>query len=129
MSTGVNTIKPVTKTVVMSTDLSAKTYYLVNLTTTDNEVALATDSSKVPFVLLEGTDGSVTASLGTIAVGGTVKVKVGGTVAAGDKLTSNGSGLAITTTTNTQHYGLIALHAGSANDIIEALVAPAVVAA
>ena len=118
-----------TITVNIDTNLSGKEMYLVNLETTgDKVVNLATDASAFPFVLVTGVDGSSTEGIGTIAVGGRVKVKVGGSVTAGAKLTSNGSGLAIATTTDTDHYGLIALEDGSANDVIDALIAPGMVA-
>lgn len=117
-----------TVTVAIDTDLSNKEYYLVNFESTgDKVVNLATDATAFPFVLAEGMDGSVTPGKGTVVIAGHVKLKIGGTVAAGDKLTSNGSGLAITTVTNLQHYGFIALEDGSANDIIDALVAPGMV--
>lgn len=113
----------VTMTVKIDTNLLDKEYYLVNLEATgDKVVNLATGATAFPFVLAEGKNGSSTVDYGTICVGGRVKVKIGGSVSAGDKLTSNGSGLAITTTTDTNHYGLTALEDGSANDIIDALV-------
>lgn len=119
----------VTMTVKIDTNLLDKEYYLVNLETTgDKVVNLATNAAAIPLVLAEGKNGSSTVDYGTVCVGGRVKVKLGGSVNAGDKLTSNGSGLAIATTTDTDHYGLIALEDGSANDIIDALVAPGMVA-
>lgn len=129
MATGVQFGDTVTKTVKIDSDLSDKEYYLVNLDTSDDQVVnIASDASAVPFVLCEGVDGSSTEGIGTIAVGGRVKVKTGGSVNAGDKLTSDGSGLAIATTTDTNHYGLIALESGASGDIVEALVAPGMVA-
>jgi len=112
-----------TRSMNTAADLTNKTYYLVNLDTVNDErVALAADATKFPFVLTEEANGSSTVATVTIAIGGRVKVKLGGTVSAGDKLTSNGSGLAITTVTNKDHYGLMALHNGVSGDIIEALV-------
>lgn len=51
---------------------------------------------------------------------GTVKVKLGGTVAVGDALTANASGLLITTTTAGNQIVGVALEAGVSGDIIEA---------
>ncbi len=114
----------ITKTVTLDTNLLNKEYYLVNLDATDEGVVnIAADATKFPFVLLEGGDGSVTAKQGTICLGGRVKVKCGGAVNPGDKLASDGSGLAIATITDKNHYGLIALEIGATNDVIEALVA------
>lgn len=119
----------VTMTVTIDTDLSDKEYYLVNLETTGEKIVnIAAGATAPVFVLCEGGDGSTTSLKGTIALSGRVKVKLGGTVAAGDKLTSNGSGLAITTTTDTNNFGLIALEDGVANDIIDALVAHGMIA-
>lgn len=111
------------RTIKIATNLAQKEGFLVNLdVTTDELVGLAVDATKVPFVLLDCVDGSVTPGIGTIATMGRVKVKIGGNVTAGDKLTANGTGLAITTVVNKDNYGLIALHNGVANDVIEALV-------
>lgn len=131
MPTGVQYGDTLTRSVRIESNLSGKEYYLVNIEQDSGEeskVAIASGATKFPFVLCEGFDGSSTAKTGLIAVGGRVKVKVGGTVTADDKLTSDGSGLAITTTTGTNHYGLIALQDGSANDVIEALVSFGMVA-
>lgn len=120
------------RTVTMDTDLSEKAGYAVNLDTTDeNNVNLASGATAVPFVLLEGAAGATGAKLGgTIArPGSTVPVKLGGTVAPGDKLTSDGNGKWITTTTNHDHYGCIAMQIGAANDEIEAEVAIGTVSA
>lgn len=51
---------------------------------------------------------------------GTVKVKLGGTVAVGDRLTSAADGRLITTTTAANEVVGVALEAGVANDFIEA---------
>lgn len=113
-----------TRTVSIATNLASKEYTFVNLdTTTDELVGAAADATKMPFVLIDAGDGSVTAITGSIAVGGRVKITLGGTVSAGDKLTATTGGLAITTITNKDHYGLIALHNGVSGDIIEALIA------
>ena len=111
----------VSRSVTMDSDLSAKAGYAVNLDTTDeNNVNLASGATAgFPFVLIEGADGSVAKADGTIARRGTVIAKLGGTVAPGDRLTSDGSGLWIATTTDHQFYGCIAMQIGAANDEIE----------
>lgn len=128
-TTGVVYGDTVTRSVTMDTDLSDKEYFLANLDTSDEEnVDIASDASAFPFVLTDAGDGSSSDYLGAIAIGGRVKVKAGGTIAAGDKLTSDSDGKAVATTTDTNHYGLIALEVGASNDVIEALVAPGMVA-
>jgi len=124
MATGVQYGDMVTRTVTMDSDLSTKTYYAVNLDASDEEnVDIAADATKFPFPLVEGAVGASGAKKnGVIALSGRCKVKVGGTVAPGDRLTSNGSGLWIATTTDGDLYGCIALEIGAANDVIEVLV-------
>ncbi len=109
-----------TKTVTMDSDLSTKTYYAVNLDTTDEDnVNIAAGATVFPYLLIEGAVGASGAKKGgTIGLSGRSKAKVGGTVAPGDKLTSNGSGLWITTVTDKDHYGAVALEIGAANDVI-----------
>lgn len=129
MSTGVQFSEQVTKTVTMDSDLSAKAGYAVNLDATDEEnVNLASAATAFPFVLLEGADGSSAKATGSIVISGRAVVKAGGTIAPGDKLTSDGSGKWIKTTTDTNHYGAIALEIGAANDEIEVLVVQGTVA-
>lgn len=52
---------------------------------------------------------------------GTVKVKAGGTVAVGDRLTSDATGRSITTTTAANEVIGFALEAGAINDFIEVM--------
>ena len=120
-----------TRTITMDTDLTDKEGYAVNLDTTDdNNVNLAAGATLFPFVLLDGGVGTASADYdGSIALSGRTKVKLGGTVAPGDKLTSDGNGKWITTVTDKNHYGAIALQIGAANDLIEALVVQGLVSA
>lgn len=113
-----------TRTVTMDSDLSAKAGYAVTLDAADdNNVDLAAAATAFPFVLLEGAAGASGAKLaGAIAISGRVVVKLGGTVAPGDKLTSDGNGKWIKTVTNTQHYGAVAMQIGVTGDEIEASV-------
>lgn len=124
-NTGNVTTGLVTKTVTIDSDLSAKQYHFVDFDATDeNVVNLVEDAASFGFVLIEGVDGSTTAGRGAIAVGGITQIKIGGTVAAGDSLTATTAGVAITTTTDGDRAGLIALEGGASGDIITALVAP-----
>lgn len=119
----------VTRTITMDSDLSSKEYFAVNLDATDElNVDIAADATKFPFVLIEGFDGSSAKKEGTIALSGRVKLKAGGTIAPGDKLTSDANGKWVTTTTDTDHYGAIALEIGAANDVIEALAVQGMIA-
>lgn len=120
-ATGQNFGNVVSRTMSAITDLTSKIYYFVNLDTSNDEVvAIAANATKVPFVLMEDGLGTSTApKTVSIALSGRVKVVLGGTVAAGDKLTSDANGKAITTVTNKDNYGAIALHAGVAGDIVE----------
>lgn len=93
------------------------------------------DSSNAPTNIVlaaAGTDKSIGVLLDTPAAGqtgtvrlrnasGTLSVKLGGTVAVGDLVTSNGSGVAITTTTGGDQVLGIALQAGVSGDVIEIL--------
>lgn len=114
----------------MDSNLSAKTYYAVTLDTTDEEnVNLAAAATAFPFPLVEGVDGSTAKQEGTICLSGRCKVIAGGTIAPGDKLTSDGNGKWITTVTNRDHFGAIALEIGAANDIVEVLVVQGLISA
>ena len=130
MSTGVQYGDTLTRPVTMDSDLSdSKEGYAVNLDTTDEgNVDIAADASAFPFPLMEGGDGSSSKYLGLIAYGGRCKVKLGGTVASGDKLTSNASGVWIATTTDTDHYGAVAAEVGASGDLIEVFVERGMVA-
>lgn len=107
-----------TETVNIATDLSDKEYFAVNYSA-DNTVAIAADATKVPYILVEGVDGSSAADIGTIAPEGSYKFKLGGTVAVGDKLTSDSAGKWIKTITDKDNYGAVAKQAGVADDIVE----------
>jgi hypothetical protein len=55
------------------------------------------------------------------------RVTLGGTVAAGDKITSNGSGLGITTTTTGNHFLGVAREAGVSGQVISVRLEPGVI--
>ncbi len=116
-NTGTVIGRPETRSVQIAVDLSGKEHTLVKATD-DNKVVATADATATPRVLLTGIDGSTTEQTGTIVIGGRTKVKLGGTVATGDKLTATTAGVAIATTTDGDEYGLIAEAAGVSGDII-----------
>ena len=106
--------------------------FLVQTTTADNKYQLASGTS-VPIVGISGKGTRyppyATLDDGYIAVAGEnfqifmppdreAELQLGGTVAAGDLLTSDGSGFGITTTTTAQQIGARALQAGVSGQII-----------
>ncbi len=124
MKTGNTTRSVVTYTVNVESDLSDLRNKFVSLGV-DNVVSALADAASVPFILLEGIDGSglnTVDAVDTIAISGVVEVKLGGTVTVGDKLTATTGSLAIATTTNTDNYGAIALESGVVDDKIMVLV-------
>lgn len=125
--TGVVFGKPETRSVKIDTNLTDKEYFLVTMDTTDEHVVnLAAAATSVLFVLTEGANGSASdVKQGTIVTGGYTKVKLGGTVSAGGKITadSNGKGVAATTGNN---VACIALANGVDGDIIPVVVDQAI---
>lgn len=117
-NTGVKTNVTNTMPVKVDSDLSAKQYYFVDLDTTDDEVVnLVADAASFGWVLLEGVNGSSTTKNSTIAIEGIVKVKSGGAISAGDKITATTGGAAIATTTDTNHYNGIAMENAASGDL------------
>ena len=108
-----------TRSVQIESNLAAQEYTFVKFsTTTDGVVEQATDATAPVYILNEGYDGTSGARTGSVIMGGQAKLKVGGTVAAGDFLTADGSGLGVATTTANAKYGATALEAGVANDVV-----------
>ncbi len=107
--------------------------FLVRNTTTDAQYILASGTS-VPIVGISGIGtrrppGDFFNNDGYIAVSGEnfrvfqppekeAALRLGGTVAAGDLLTSDASGFGITTTTTAQQIGARALEAGVSGQVI-----------
>lgn len=60
----------------------------------------------------------------TVQTNGVSKLKIGGTVAVGDRLTADASGFGVATTTAGHKVGAIALTAGVSGDYIDVLVVP-----
>lgn len=109
--TGIYEVVVATRTVRIDSNLLAKTNYLVTLDTTDDFVVNLAAAATAPlFVLTEGTDGSSDEAVGTIALPGSiVRVLAGGAISAGDKITANGSGEGIATTTDKNHVAGVAM--------------------
>lgn len=100
-------------------DATSKKGYIVKAGTTASSCALAA-AATTPFlgVLADGLgDGSSTAYPMGVQIDGVMEVTYGGTVAVGDKLTSDGNGKAIVTTTAGNYLLGIALEAGSASEV------------
>jgi hypothetical protein len=92
---------------------------------TDFGVTVATTTTEKPAGVLQNAPAILGAA--DSCVFGISKVKLGGTVAVGDKLTSMAAGAAIATVTNLNHYWGFALQAGDSGDIITMLVCPGMV--
>jgi hypothetical protein len=118
MSTNVSGT-PQTRTVEIESNLASKVMHFVKYNVSagkQNVVQLAVDATKVMYLLAEGVDGSTTPGVGTILVEGLAKMKLGGTVQAGQFLTANSDGEAIAVTAAGQHYGAIAQEEGVDGD-------------
>ncbi len=111
-------------------DLSGSQYYLVKLSGTDGTtVVLATSATdKIIGVLENAPVSGDNAVVRLISSTGTGKVKSGGDITAGDKLTTNGSGKAISTSTSTNRVFGIALATTTSGDIVEYIPVTEVVA-
>lgn len=102
-------------------DLSALQYTCVKLDVNGNVVAATAATDKIIGVLQNAPTLNQYADVLLRNASGTTKAKLGGTVAAGDYLTSNGSGLLITTVTGGNEIVGRATRAGVVNEISEVL--------
>jgi len=101
-------------------DLSAQQYRIVKHTASDLAVANATDLNQVGVLQ----DAPAAAGRpGVVRVFGVSKVKLGGTVAKGDRLTSDANGAAIVAVTGKQVVG-IAMTAGVSGDTANIFISP-----
>ena len=122
--TGVVTSELKTRTVLIDTDLSDKEFFFVNYDATDEDVVnIASGVTEFPFVIIEAEDGSSLAAAdpekkGTIVISGVTKIKLGGTVVSGDKITSDANGKGVATITDKDHVGGIVLENGVLDDIV-----------
>lgn len=107
-------------------DLSGKLHLLVKMSADFTVVLAAAGSDQVVGVLREeNTSGNPV----TVQYGGIGKVVAGGTIVAGNRLTSDGSGKAVATTTAADKVIGVALMGADANDIFSFLFIPGHVAA
>lgn len=104
------------------TNLSTKQYFCVNVNT-DGEAVLSSATTDEPIGVLENMP-SAAGMAAEIKHSGLGKIKIGGTVAVGDKLGPDTDGMAIAVTANNKTYIAKALQAGVDGDIIEALIVP-----
>ena len=114
-----------TLSVHIDSDLSGKEGYAVNFDTTDDLVVnLATDATLPSYVLIEGADGSTDATVGTIALPGSVAaVKLAEAATAGKHLVPTAASKWEVADAAGERYGCIALTNGAADDMILAVVA------
>lgn len=112
-----------TKTFEAAADYSAKQYFIVWVA---NGVATLADDADQPGESIMGAIMNKPQAAAGAAVevamphgGGTAKVKCGGSVSAGDQLTTDSAGKAVTTTTSDDYVFGLALQDGDANDVIE----------
>jgi hypothetical protein len=117
-----------TRSVRIASNLSGKEGYAVGFTD-DNTVALLEAATSIPFILIEGIDGSSEAGTGTILLTGSYPVKLGGSVAQGDKLTATTGGVWITTVTDKNNFGAIATADGASGDRLEAIASVGMISA
>lgn len=86
------------------------------------EVVVATAATdKIIGVTMSACAAGETVSVRLRSSTGTMKVKAGGTIAIGDRLTSNGSGQLIATTTAANEVVGVAIEAGASGDFVEAM--------
>ena len=125
INTGTTTGENITKSVRIDSDLSDKEYTIVDYDSSDENVVNAlADGNTQGFILIEAKDGSSDESIGTIVLSGKTKLKLVGTVAAGDPLVASTAGKGIKNVTDTKFTVAVAQEAGVTGDIISVLVAP-----
>lgn len=113
------------QSVALVADTGGLTENLLVKATTGKKAAKAADSTAaiIGVALYDVTAGQT----GTVQVAGVARVKLGGTVAADDPITSNASGQGVTAApaagVNAYIVG-IALEAGVSGDLIDVLIAP-----
>lgn len=97
-------------------DLSAKRYYLAKLDANGKAVLGAAAADRVKGPIYEP---AVSGLAVAVAIAGQPKVILGGTVAPGDRLTSDAAGKAIVTVTSGHYVFGEAIEAGVAGDIVQ----------
>jgi hypothetical protein len=112
-----------TRTFETAADYSEKQYFIVWVA---NGLATLADDADVPGENIMGAimnkpqaGAGANVEVAMPHGGGTAKVKLGGSVSAGDQLTTDSAGKAIVTTTSDDYVFGLALQDGDANDVIE----------
>ena len=102
-----------------ATDLSAKQYFIVKLSAAQT-VALASAATDILIgVLRNEPESGQAAEVHMINGGASAKVKAGGTISAGDMITSDSAGKAVATTTTGNYVLGMALEAAVDGDVFE----------
>ncbi len=110
-------VKGFTKTLTSAADLSAKAGYIAKIDTSGNLDLAAAATNKIVGVIESNDGGSGATAVYQFL--GTVKVKLGGTVAIGDWVTADSAGKGVATTTDKDVAIGRALEAGVSGDMIE----------
>lgn len=111
---------------ITATDLSAKQYYAVKMTTTARTVALASTGGEMILGILQ--NAPVSPEAADVCLFGVTKAVAGGTITAGDPLTTDTAGKLITYTSSKVKVG-VALTSAVSGDIFSAFIFPAQVSA
>ncbi len=102
-------------------DLSTNQYNIVKLNSSGNVILATAATDKIIGVLNDKPRANGTGDVRLRSAAGTLNVKLGGTVALGDAVTTNASSVGITTTTAGDQILGYALEAGVSGQIIELL--------
>lgn len=112
------TVRDFEKSWTSTNDLSLKQFYIVKVDpSNDNSVVLAAAGTDKIVGVLQNKPKATSAAL--VRFLGTTKVIAGGTIARGDRVTSDASGKAITTITNKDVAVGVACQSAVAGDILE----------
>lgn len=108
----------VSVTLEAGSDLSSDIYKFVELASDEQVDVVSSAGGNAIGVLINEPEGAGHAA--TVVVAGIVRVQAGATVAAGDKVQANASGLAITATTGDHVLGR-AINGGASGELISVL--------
>ena len=118
-------IRDFEKSFSSTNDLSAKQYYIVAVdTSNDNSVILGAASTNPIIGVLQNKPKAGAAAL--VRWAGSSKVVAGGTITRGDRVTTDSTGKAITTTTNKDVVLGIALSSAVVGDVVEVFLNPGI---
>lgn len=106
-------------TKITAADLSSSAYCVVDLTSASKAQILTGATPWFGVLTDDVANGATTEAPVSIQRDGIAKVKLGGTVAVGDKLRATTSGNVIATTTTGHYYGGIAVRGGASGEIGE----------